>query len=223
MTATAVRNLGEGRYQIVNAAGRVLHDNLTSFAFEETKHPRDKDGKFTEGHRVATKASQYIIKSVANNGYSTDPEGFTMAYNELSDEDKKTAFDEIKARGLTTIVARKPPDGRTLVDNMHRTARRMGEDHNDRTKPFKKSDQYHKAYHGTNIRRAIISHLSSLETPIRMGDLAYEIGAKMANVYGGEDPLKNTFNAAVIQMMQDGTIKVNSEGRGEPTLWINNT
>lgn len=220
MTAVSVRNLGEGRYQIVNAAGRVLHDNLTSFAFEEAKHPRDKDGKFTEGHRVATKASQYIIKSVANNGYSVDPEGFTSAYNELSDDDKKTAFEEIKARGLTTLKSRKPPDGRTLVDDMHRTAKRLHEDHNDRTKSFHKSDVYHKAYHGTNIHRAIISHLSSLETPIRMGDLAYEIGAKMADVYGGEDPLKNKFNSAIIQMMQNGTIKVNGEGRGEPTIWI---
>lgn len=47
MSTTVVRNLGQGRYQIVAVTtGKVFYDSLTSFAFDETEHPRDEDGKF---------------------------------------------------------------------------------------------------------------------------------------------------------------------------------
>lgn len=62
MSTTVVRNLGQGRYQIVAATtGKVFYDSLTSFAFDETEHPRNPDGTFR------TKAQIIAEEAVKNN------------------------------------------------------------------------------------------------------------------------------------------------------------
>lgn len=213
--------------QIQAAEQRIQRQIALSKEFDESKHPRADDGKFSysAGHRVAINLAQHYAKQMAKNGFALDSGKINDAWRDLSDEDRVDVIKELKSRGLTSISPRKKQVTiRDINKDVDQNIKRHHEDHTfkptNRHIPFEDSPQYHAAMHGTSVHRSILHHLSEAGEPVELRDLADLVGHKAANVYGGENPLKNKYNSALIELLKEGKIETDNPQWGTPRFWI---